>query len=105
MKNLKLKPGYLVFDWTGEVVPVYYTTVKKAHYGTEEECFLMFDKKDMKMREPITKWNSDKVFDSLQEAEAWALTKKRAKLEYFKERIEEYTSQKEELEADISENS
>lgn len=95
MKNIKLKLGYLVKDWTGEIEPVKYTTINYLHYGTIEERFLYVDE-DGNFSEPITRYNSDKIFDSLVEAEKHSAIKKKKRIEYYEKQVKEYSEKLEE---------
>lgn len=90
MKNIKLKPGYLVRDWTGEIEPINYTIINYLDYGNIEERFLYADKSG-NFSEPISKWNSDKIFDSLEEAEKHSVIKKQERIKYYEKQVKEYS--------------
>lgn len=95
MKNIKLKLGYLVKDWSGEIEPINYTVINYLHYGTVEEGFLYVDKRG-NFSEPISKWSSDKIFDSIEEAEKHSAIKKQERIKYYEKQIKEYFEKLEE---------
>jgi hypothetical protein len=90
MKSIKLKTGFLVRDWDGTIEPINYTSIEFLHYGNQEERFLFCDK-DGIFSEPISKYNSDKIFDSLIEAEKHSEIKKQERIKYCLKQIKEYT--------------
>lgn len=87
MKTLKLKPGFLVNDWDGEITPIDYVIVNYSHYGNEK--FLFADKDGV--FQVISKWSDDKIFDSLEEAEKHSKIKKKERIAYCEKQIKEYT--------------
>lgn len=95
MKSLKLKPGFLVRDWTGEIETINYTIINFLNYGNIEERFLYCDK-DGNFSEPITKYNSDKIFDSFEEAEKHSVIKKKERIKYYEKQVKEYSEKLEE---------
>jgi hypothetical protein len=85
MRNIKLKKGYLVEDWSGLVIEINYAVINYSHYGNVEERYLV--EKNGHFMEPITKYNSNKIFDSLIEAEQHSLTVVKGTIKYYKEQI------------------
>jgi hypothetical protein len=85
MKNLKLKPGFLVDDWKGEISPINYAKINYLHYGNVEEHFLV--ENDGVFIELLTKWSSKKIFDSLIEAEQHSSIVKQKTIKYYEEQV------------------
>jgi hypothetical protein len=90
MKRINLKAGFLVEDWSGKIIPVSYTIVQYENHGSTEERFLYCNKNSV-FSEPINKWNSDKIFDSLEEAEKHSVIKKKERIEYYEKQIGYYS--------------
>lgn len=95
MKNIKLKKGYLVEDWSGLVIEINYAVINYSHYGNVEERYLV--EKNGHFMEPISKYNSDKIFDSLIEAEQHSLTVVKKTIKYYEEQVVKNQEKLEEL--------
>jgi hypothetical protein len=89
MKTLKLKPGFLVQDWDGDIIPIFYTIFSYMNYGTKEKKFL-YCTKNGDFSEPISEWSSDKIFDSLEEAEKHSKIKKKERIKYYENQVKKY---------------
>lgn len=88
MKNIKLIKGFLVNSWDGLIEEIQYFKTDYLQYGNVEEKFIMF--KNNQMLEPITKYNSNKVFDIESDAVEYSKQIKKERLLYFEKQIKHY---------------
>lgn len=95
MKNIKLKPGFLVDNWDGGIQLVDYCLIDYIWYGNLEKRFLYVDKEG-NFSEPISKYNSTKIFDTPEEAEKHSAIKKQERSKYYENQIKEYSEKLEE---------
>jgi hypothetical protein len=95
MKNIKLKKGYLVDDWTGLVIEINYSIINYSHYGNIEERYLV--EKNGHFMEPISKHSSNKIFDSLVKAEEHSLSVVKNTIKYYENDIIKTQEKLEEL--------
>lgn len=87
MKNIKLKKGYLVDDWTGLVTEINYSIINYSHYGNIEERYLV--EKNGHFMEPISKHSSNKIFDSLLVAKLHSLSVVKNTIKYYEKQVVE----------------
>jgi hypothetical protein len=99
MVNLKLKSGFLVKEWTGEIIPINYTIINYLNFGNLEERFLFVDA-NKTFYEPTRKCSSDKVFDIFKDAEEYSKQVKKdvliyleSQIKHYEEKVKEYKSE------------